>query len=243
MTDGSANIHVRCPGLEMNVPEPYLENYPTRLHLQFELQWEMPTSKYARSIQCVQAVALQDGIAAPCAACAKMQSDSRLLMVVCRANDEQLHLSTIKDLFLTFSQSKARHDVHRSKRQLIRIKLWKEGSKVATLLSIVDDHKRYSLLLSENKVARLRQLLSQKVSAKASIKSILAVTKKAIDGEYAPKGYDKRDIDRSELALILGGARMMYAYNQEDGAASHETIRRVGKAPTIHHFSARPRPC
>ena len=77
----------------------------------------------------------------------------------------------------------------------------------------------------------MRQLLSQKVSVEASIKSILAVTKKAIDGEYAPKGYDKRDMDRLELALILGGARMMYAYDHEDGTASHETIRRVGKRP------------
>jgi hypothetical protein len=114
---------------------------------------------------------------------------------------------------------------------VLKLKLFNQTSALNRLLSVQSTHKRLIQLLSENNVPRLRQILDQKLKAGASIAVVLRDVEKAIMGQYHPKGYTETDLDLAELALILGGPRMLYALNQECGFASKSVVLRREDRP------------
>jgi hypothetical protein len=79
-------------------------------------------------------------------------------------------------------------------------------------------------LLAENKLPRLKALMSQMVKRGHSLHYIIETLEEAIAGRYHPKGFDREDEQESRLIKILGGSRLLFAMNKCKGTMSTRTV-------------------
>ena len=155
-----------------------------------------------------------------------------LKALVERAGDEQLHRELINDRYLTAVQLSRRKERHASRASLFRLTLAKMDSKIQKLRMVVGEHKQILTLLAQNDVARLRLLLSRCASRGASASMILKKVSLAIDGRYRPRVVvDEYNLDKAELALILGGPRLLWALQRTDGYICKSSIFRQRERP------------
>ena len=105
----------------------------------------------------------------------------------------------------------------------------------------VDDYRRVVLLLSQNKVAGVSRILSVALRNGSSAISICARLQAAINGTYSPLGgWTPHDFDVAFLVKALGGPRLLYVLQKEEGYPSLTTLRKQKKIPEITISTGRP---
>ena len=105
----------------------------------------------------------------------------------------------------------------------------------------VDDYRRLVLLLAQNKIAGVSRILSVALRKGSNVISICARLQAAINGTYSPvSGWTQHDFDVAFLVKALGGPRLLYVLQKEEGYPSLSTLRRHKKIPEITISTDRP---
>ena len=210
-----------CAGVQLELGEPIDSNYPFQLHSMLDLPWSVTTGGLLRSTDCSH-YTIGEGDA--CLKCDSVQNDARLLDIILRAADEQLHLQHGKDIYLTHAQMTRRRAHHRARAHITQLRLLNCDGRIRRLLQKTTDANRMVRLLAENKLPRLKALMSQMVKRGHSLHYIIKTLEEAIAGRYHPKGFDKEDEQESRLIKILGGSRLLFAMNKCKGTMSTRTV-------------------
>ena len=211
----------KCVGLTLDLCKSINFNYPFTYH-QATTTWTMPTEDgtvFARGERrCM--VVIDDMNVGTCGNwnCLALGNSELLKSLVARTRDEQLHREKINDRFLTSAQLSLRKELHSSRASLLRVVLSRMNNNIQKLRAVVVEHKQILTLLAQNDVPLVRLLLSRCASRGALARMILKKVSLAIDGRYRPRAVvDEYNLDKAELALILGGARLLWALERTDG--------------------------
>ncbi len=90
------------------------------------------------------------------------------------------------------------------------------------------------MLLSQKKVAGVTRVLSTALRNGSSISAIYDRLQSAITNAYAPRGnWTNREFDIAFLIKALGGPRLLFALQKEEGYPSPTTLRRRKPIPEI----------
>lgn len=210
-----------------------MENYPFSRHAN-PTRWTLPTESgvvFAQgNHECTAFLMVNDiGDTQSCVMCQRLASDSALQKLVQNALNDELHTTAIKNEYLTRRQLILRLDMHKARANKLRLFVFKQGEKLAKLNRVAADNKKMITLLSKNDVPRLRCLLARMVDRNASATIINRQIQLAIDGRYMPRMHvacddHDRALDDAELALILGGPRMLWALQRRHGALSRTHV-------------------
>ena len=113
--------------------------------------------------------------------------------------------------------------------------------KLGCVVRKVDDYRRLVLLLSQNKITGVSRILSVALQKGANVISICAWLQAAINGTYSPVGgWTQHDFDVAFLVKALGGPRLLYVLQKEEGYPSLAALRRQKKIPEITISTVRP---
>ena len=141
------------------------------------------------------------------------------------AQDEEVHKSTVKNVFLNHVQLLARSTYHKAKADMSRIYIFKERRKLARLGATLADHQKILVMLQTNNIKRVREFLARMQDRGASVRMILKKLALAIKGKYTPRAeISEENLDKTEHALILGGGRLLHALQQNEGYLSRSTL-------------------
>jgi hypothetical protein len=213
-----------CAGVQLELREPVDHNYPssfTQCMISRGLL-QRTTGGLLRSTDCAN-YTMGDGDA--CLKCDAVQGEARLLSLLLRAADDELHLSQVKDVYLTHAQMSRRRAHHRARANIAQLRLLNCDGRIRRLLQKSSDANRMVRLLAENKFPRLKALMAQMVKRGHSLHYIIKTLEEAIAGRYHPKGFDKEDEQESRLIKILGGPRLLFAMHACKGAMARSTLQ------------------
>ena len=211
-----------CAGVQLELREPVDYNYPFQLHSMHDLPWSITTGGLLRRTDCAN-YTMGDGDA--CLKCDAVQGEARLLSLLLRAADDELHLSQVNDVYLTHAQMSRRRAHHRARANIAQLRLLNCDGRIRRLLQKSSDANRMVRLLAENKFPRLKALMAQMVKRGHSLKYVIKTLDEAIAGRYHPKGFDKEDEQESRLIKILGGPRLLFAMHACKGAMARSTLQ------------------
>jgi len=106
--------------------------------------------------------------------------------------------------------------------------------KVGHLEHKLNDYQRVVMLLSQKKIAGVARLLSVALRNGASARAIYDRLQGSITHTYAPKGnWTEHEFDVAFLIKALGGPRLLYVLQKEEGYPSLSTLRRQRHIPEI----------
>ena len=240
-----------CAGYTIDLPAPVNAHYPFMMHTLVEVGWKEPAGGTTFALPradgqggCRQWVLQPVDIGvepalgpSPCDMCRALATNPVLLDVLQRARDPTVAASRMNDVFLSFIQMKQRRDLHKQRASLHRVLLWKQNAKLARFARVHDSDRKLLRLLSENEIPRVRLLLARQMKHGASTAAIIKQLHKAIDAAYRPVGdYSDREQDKAELALLLGGPRLLYALQRTDGFPSRRYI--TSRADRVRFISS-----
>ena len=214
-----------CSGFTLTSLEPIHLKYPFARHSNGQLNWSMPNDAgtiFAK--QC--STLLPDGCeVSTCDSCRNLGSDKGLARLVEMAQDDELHKSSVKNVYLNHTQLSARGAHHKAKADKARLYTYRERRKLARLGATLADHQKILLMLQKNNVKRTREFLTRMQDRGASPAMIVKKLALAIQGKYTPRPeISVENLDKTEHALILGGSRLLHALQQNEGYLSQSTL-------------------
>jgi hypothetical protein len=227
---------VRCQGLQLKLPEPIVMHYPDARHVN-PTKWTRPDEHgvvFAQgqskcSVFLLVDDANMDDAPYSCRACLKLEAEPTMQKLLENAHDDDLHKKPVKNSCLTRHQLVLRLNMHKNNGSKLRLFVFKQGQKLSRLNRTAADHKRMIQLLAQNDVPRVRQLMARMIDRNASATVIIRQIQLAIDGVYKPRILAtspefEQALDDAELALILGGPRMLWALQRSHGELSKTTV-------------------
>ena len=227
-----------CHGFKLKIPFPIFENYPFSLHsTESFIVWGLPDERgFLHSNNC-------DGWSASpaCDSCMALGPHTGLRQLEERACNEDLHLSTVTDRWLTQNQIAKRLMQRRAVTLSLRLQLYDQNSQLTKYMHVSTDYERLVLQLSKDDLPRFPAVLNRLLKRNASPSAILKAVTAGIDGHSFKIPFGKRELQKSAALLILGGpraVRLEQATNKGPGVR-HVQSNDVFRRPRFYGCSGR----
>jgi hypothetical protein len=107
----------------------------------------------------------------------------------------------------------------------LRLHRLNDMRKLAGKEGVIEVHKQMLLALSMQRIPWIDRVLRVDFKNGAGIHTMLDLIKKAAEGTYHPKGFDKEEDLQALLFLHLGGAHIADITHRIFGTPSVSTIR------------------
>ena len=230
--DSPVSVRSPIPGVCRGYPwpgsEPIADNYPFGLHASQTLNFTASTSGYIVSTTCRIVLSGSESSRVMCDSCALLERNPDLLAIIRRSNDPDVHLTHLKNIYLTAIQQRKRYSHQHELMLKQRFRVFKEGEKALVILRGFTDQKRVLLLLAENKISRVHRVLFQAIERRhASPAQLLKiVTQAALKNYHATGDLDQDEVDKAALVKAMGGPRLLFALHKTDGVASESALGR-----------------
>jgi len=229
-----------CAGADVELLYPPELNYPMETNKQ--LFFVDIHAGCIRSNNCPRAIAVT--LASPndatctnfrCDDCRSLSQDKGLANIIERAKNNQLHLGTTNNCYLTDKQKTAKIQEMCMRNRLLELDRFSYDRRLEVVCKERDDLTRLKVTLSENKIPRVHHILAQTNKENRSTSATVEILRKAIAGTYHAKDFDNDDLDEGIIALRLGGRRAVHALNHSASAGGSSMNTILSRAETPHY--------
>jgi hypothetical protein len=242
---GSCSDLVRCPGVNIDIPEPRDQNFPMNIHnvisdIPFVFDHDI---KNVRASQCNMwfAVDLENfKESLRCKPCSELSSLPVLKNIADRAKQDELHESRIANAYLTSSQIEKKLKQFVDQQNESKLGQLNSCRQIMRMCTRLDLHKRLFIAMTRGDIPRQHQILLRVFQEGRSMDTCLTWIHSAIAGDFRPKGYTVNELDEQILVLRMGSQRLLYALNhsQFSAGASARTIKRMAYVPNFQPLNS-----
>jgi hypothetical protein len=212
-----------CAGVSLDIPGPFAENYAAAVHAREKLPWTTVDFDCG-CIFAQQCSRMMKHPGATCAPCAALRTNPKLIKFVARAGDETIHLSTTNSPLLSSTQMNNRLNHHKAKSDKLNLSIFNNQKKLRRMLQVQDMHNEILQLVADNKIDRLKQVISGRLEAGGKVRSVLKAIAKAAEGTGSAKQFNQEDYDAALMVLRLGGHRLVRVMQKYIGLMSSRSI-------------------
>jgi hypothetical protein len=221
-----------CPGYRLRFPpgQQAHTSYPFGLHTLLSLPWDYSTRREGFFLTSHLCAGKAKGNG-PCRACTGLGQSKYTQKIITRYTDG-IH----KNSPLVYHGIGGLIDiVHQKSSEVDRLHLRRLNDmwKLAGKEGVIEVHKQMLLALSTQHIPWIDHVLHVGFKNGAGIHTMLNLIKKAGEGTYHPKGFDKEEDLQALLFLRLGGAHIADITHRVFGTPSVSTIRSRTTVPQI----------
>ena len=219
-----------CTGYPLHMQTPILQNYPLHIHGRHP-EWPFRFDLASETVRaclpgprCLEFVFGGETICRPCAALVK---NNNLTKMQERSFEHMPPQANID--YLSSAQLRRKVDAARAVGQVASFAALGHDRKMSTLVSKLDEVKHMTVLLAENKFARVHILFARMQNEGRTVNWLVEMLKQAAANLYKSASYDEEDWDHAVLTLRLGGSRLVYAqsHSSQGGPSARAIAQRA----------------
>jgi hypothetical protein len=213
----------------------FAAEYPWRIHSHGDppCPWEASANGSFGVASCLLTTTTAGGA---CDECANLQYNPGLRNVIDtmlqdeskqRELDKTQTTSGRPDYLCSLSVTGDRRTAVKSVRDATSLNYLNAQRKIARMAKALSVHKRFTMLLQQNDVPKLRQTIGSALSHGASMSFLLEKLTETIEGTYRARGeYSETQYDAVTLVVRLGGPKLLFALARPLGLPSLMDWRR-----------------
>ena len=225
-----------CTGYPLHMQTPILQNYPLHIHGRHP-EWPFRFDLASETVRaclpgprCLEFVFGGETICPPCAALVKNDNLTKM-------QERSFELVPSRDLgidYLSSTQLRHKVDAARAAGKAASYAALGHDRKMSTLVSKLDEVKSMTVLLAEQKFARVHVLFARMQNEGRTIGWLVEMLKEAAANLYKSASYDKEDWDHAVLTLRMGGSRLVYA--QSHSSQGGPSARAIAQRATLPRY-------
>jgi hypothetical protein len=140
-------------------------------------------------------------------------------------------LKPFKFAYLTHRQLAQKRTFQRQQRNVVEVEKYSQSRILPNTMSRVDTYKRVGVCIADNKINRVKSILSRCLNEKRGLKCVIETLSYATKNMYAAKQYHQDDYDSGILMLKLGGRALCHVYSKFGGGPCMNTIKAISDMP------------